>query len=262
MKSLSQRRNGFARRRPKNNPVRPVEVFDRASVGEEHRLAHQQALQPFFLQHLFNLCSRTHANRRDNRQHLKAATRARQAEYKFFQSLAGIFGEENYLGPARQFFRVHRIHQPSRTHVAPNHFLKILFKKRYVAFRHFHDARAISMTAANRCAEICEASGDDSCEVAGSINPNLHILSSDQTRSLGSGAWCAARKSMVIRPMDLATGRKYMSCRSVKHAASCGFSWVIADWIVFGVSYEGSLQRSRKLFQTSPPTSGAGDRCG
>jgi hypothetical protein len=55
------------------------------------------------------------------------------------------------------------------------------------------------VTAPHRCAEIGEASGDDSCEVAGSINPNLHILSSDrnsdrtldQTRSLGSGAGAA-----------------------------------------------------------------------
>lgn len=114
------------------------------------------------------------------------------------------------------------------------------------------------MTAANRCAEICETSGDDSCEVAGSINPNLHILSSDQTRSLGSGAWCAARKSMVIRPMDLATGRKYMSCRSVKRAASYGFSWVIADWIVLAFRMRVSLQRYRKLFQPSHPLQGLG----
>src|SRR5258708_6969961 len=259
MKNLFQRGNGFARRRPKDDPVRPVEVFDRASVGEEHGLAHQQALQPFFLQHFFNLGSRTHSNRRDNRQHLEAASRARQADYKFFQSLRGIFGEKNHLGPTRQFFRVYRIHQPSRTHVAPNHFLKVLFKKRYVAFRHFHDARAIGMTAANRCAEIGETSGDNSCEVAGSINPNLHILSSDQTRSLGSGAWCAARKSMVIRPMDLATGRKYMSCRSVKQAASYWFSWVIADWIVFGVSYEGVASAIPQALPNQPSTSRAGD---
>lgn len=117
------------------------------------------------------------------------------------------------------------------------------------------------MTAANRCAEICKTSGDDSCEVAGSINPNLHILSSDQTRSLGSGAWCAARKSMVIRPMDLATGRKYMSCRSVKQAASCGFSWVIADWIVGHFRMRVSLQRLPQALPNQPPTSGAGDRC-
>src|SRR4029077_4688685 len=134
-----------------------------------------------------------YANRSDNRQHLEEAGRARKADHKFFQSLGGIFGEKNHLGPARQFFRVHRIYQPSRTHVAPNYFLKILFEKRYVALGHFQDARAVGVAAANRRAEIGKTGGDDSGEVAGSINPNLHILSSDSTRSLGSGAWCIAR---------------------------------------------------------------------
>src|SRR5208282_7815 len=176
-KNLLQGRDRFARRRSENDAVGPVEVFDRTSVGEEHGLAHQQALQPFVLQSFFNLPGCTHPIRRDDRQHLEAARRGRQAKYDFFQSMGGIFGEKNYLRLARQFFRVRRIHQPSRTHVAPNHFLKIFFEKRYVAPGNFHDARAIGMTAPNWRAEVSEAGGDDSSEVAGSVNPNLHIPS-------------------------------------------------------------------------------------
>ncbi len=123
MKNLFHGGNGFARRRPEENAVGPIEVLDRTPVREEHRLAHQQALQAFRMEHSFNLGRRTHPHRRDDRQHLEAACSARDAEYEFLQPFRGIFGEKNHLRLARQFFRVRGIHQPPRTHVAPNHFL-------------------------------------------------------------------------------------------------------------------------------------------
>jgi hypothetical protein len=36
---------------------------------------------------------------------------------------------------------------------------------------------------------------------------------------------------MVIRPMDLATGGKYMYRRAEKLAAGYGFSGLVADWL-------------------------------
>jgi hypothetical protein len=79
------------------------------------------------------------------------------------------------------------------------------------------------VTAANRRAEIGKAGRDDSCKIPGSINANLHIHTSDLlqiNRSLGSGAWYRARKSMVILLVELAMSGKYMAFRGRRMADS------------------------------------------
>ena len=84
--------------------------------------------------------------------------------------------------------------------------------------------RAVGVAAANGRAEIGEAGGDDGGKVAGSINANLHItlfsINRRSTRSLGSGAWSRARKSMVILLLEMATGGKYMYSEVREMAAS------------------------------------------
>ena len=171
--------NGFARRRAQDDAVGPVEIFDRAAVGEEHRLANQQAaaVRSAFSA-LLKLRRRTHPHRRHDGQHLEAARpRAPGGRHQFFQSLGRIFGEKNHLRLARQIFRIGRIHQASRAHIAPDHFLQIFFVERDVALGNFHDARAVGVAAADRRAEIGETGRNDGCEIAGSINPDLHMHS-------------------------------------------------------------------------------------
>ena len=181
MKNLFQRRDGFTRARAQKDPVRPVEIFHRASIGEEHGLASQQTLQCFFLQLFFNDGGRTNSHRSDDRQHLKPALRrCRQSQNNVLQPLRRIFGEKNHLGAPGQFFWIRRIDQAPRTNVAPDYFLQIFFEESDVALGNFHDARAIRMTAANRSAKIGKASRDDRSKIAGPIDPNLHILSSDR----------------------------------------------------------------------------------
>src|SRR6267378_2917691 len=60
MEYLLKSRDCFTGRRPQDDAVRPVEVFDSASVGKEHRLAYQDAAQRLRFQRFFE--SRGRAN--------------------------------------------------------------------------------------------------------------------------------------------------------------------------------------------------------
>ncbi|MGA2005856.1 MAG: hypothetical protein ABSG70_20955 [Terriglobales bacterium] len=172
---LLEGQNCFARGCSENDPIGPVEVFDCATIGEKHGLADEQAAQAVCFDNFFENGGGSHAHGRDDRQNLKGSGSTRQAQNELFDSIGGIFCQEDHLGSARQVFRIRGIDQPTGTDVAADHFLQIFFVKGNVALGHFHDLRAISMAAADRSAEIGQAGGDDGGEVTGSVNANLHI---------------------------------------------------------------------------------------
>src|SRR5882724_7327152 len=92
--------------------------------------------------------------------------------------------------------------------------------------------RTVRMTAANGRPEISEAGRNYGCQIAGSINPNVHCASLSRPAAWDPAPGLQPVIIMVILLMDLATDGKYMYRRTGCPACGLGFYGGISGWVL------------------------------
>ena len=158
MKNLLQNLHRFGGIRPEDQAIGPVEIFDCATVGEEHGLRNDRALQTCVGETFFQPRTGANSHGSNNCENRRLGREFGNSQDNVVEVLGAVFGEKNHLCFAGEGFDVGGVSKASGAHVAADDLLKIFFKERNVALRHFHHARAIGMTTGNRGAKIRQTS--------------------------------------------------------------------------------------------------------
>src|SRR5437763_9545321 len=85
-----------------NDSIRPVEIFDRAAIGNKNRLRNYDHLQASLLQSSFEARSGADRDRRRDHQNASRLGLARHPQPNLFDMTGGIGGKENNLRAPRK----------------------------------------------------------------------------------------------------------------------------------------------------------------
>ncbi len=191
VKNLLQHLHGFGRGRSQDQAIGPVEIFDGAAIGEEHRLRDDRGLQSSVFKAFFQRVRSADRSRSHDGQDRRLGGQTRNAHGDIVQSVRFVFGQENHLRLAGKRFDVGGVSQTSRAHIAADDLFQILFEKGDVALGHLDHARAVRMTTGDRSSKIRQAGRNHCSQVPRTVNSDLHGVSprSDPETRVRSGLW-------------------------------------------------------------------------